>query len=377
MNSIVISGDFVGTNRVQAFADEKKFDELLGETKALFQDFDYRMVNLESPVASSTACAITKCGPSLKCNEQAVGLLKFAGFDGVTLANNHFYDYGEEGVQTTIQSLSQHQIDHVGGGRNLEEASATLYKKINGDTVAFINCTEHEFSIATQHSGGSNPLNPISQYHAIREARAKADYVIVITHGGIEGYDKPTPRMQETYRFFIEVGADAVVNHHQHCPSGYEVYLGKPIFYGLGNFCFDIPSYEQRPWNKGYAVVLLLDDGQVSFRLLPYVQCQGRPGVRFLQGAEKDDFLKEIEQLNAVIAQPSRIAEAHEAFMDATSAPHGFLFLPFGSRIAESLFDRRLLPLCYAKNKWPLMLNKIECESHRERLIHFIKKKLR
>jgi poly-gamma-glutamate synthesis protein (capsule biosynthesis protein) len=45
--------------------------------------------------------------------------------------------------------------------------------------------------------------------------------------------------MVETYRFFIEAGADAVVNHHQHCICGYEVYKGKPIFYGLGNFCFD------------------------------------------------------------------------------------------------------------------------------------------
>lgn len=43
--------------------------------------------------------------------------------------------------------------------------------------------------------------------------------------------------MQEIYRFFVDIGADAVINHHQHCYSGYEVYKEKPIFYGLGNFC--------------------------------------------------------------------------------------------------------------------------------------------
>ena len=129
-----------------------------------------------------------------------------------------------------------------------------LYKEIGDKKLAVINCCEHEFSIATETTAGSNPLNPISQYYAIKEAKEKADYVLVIVHGGHEHYQLPSTRMQETYRFFIDVGADAVVNHHQHCYSGYEYYNGKPIMYGLGNFCFDEGLKKTKQWHEGYIV---------------------------------------------------------------------------------------------------------------------------
>ena len=87
-----------------------------------------------------------------------------------------------------------------------------------------------------------NPLLPIQQFYKIQEAKENADYVLVIVHGGIEHYQLPTSRMIETYRFFIDAGADAVVNHHQHCYSGYERYKSKPIIYGLGNLLFDNPN---------------------------------------------------------------------------------------------------------------------------------------
>jgi poly-gamma-glutamate synthesis protein (capsule biosynthesis protein) len=121
----------------------------------------------------------------------------------------------------------------VGGGTNLQEASKILYKKIDEKVLALINCCENEFSIATEVTAGSNPLNPIQQYYAIQEAKSKADYVLVIVHGGHELWQLPSPRMQETYRFFIDAGADAVVNHHQHCYSGYEIYKKKPYILNL------------------------------------------------------------------------------------------------------------------------------------------------
>lgn len=67
--------------------------------------------------------------------------------------------------------------------------------------------------------------------------------------------------MVDTYRFFIDAGADAVINHHQHCISGYEHYQGKPIFYGIGNFFFP-PIFKHTPksWNEGYMVTLFLGE---------------------------------------------------------------------------------------------------------------------
>ena len=83
--------------------------------------------------------------------------------------------------------------------------------------------------------------------------------------------------MQKWYRHFVDMGADAVVNHHQHCISGYEIYQEKPIFYGLGNFCFD--SFREQPvsqWNYGYAVKLTVDK-KISVDLIPYTQFAEQP----------------------------------------------------------------------------------------------------
>ena len=98
-------------------------------------------------------------------------------------------------MEKTIAQLKAQNMDYVGGGLDHNEAHETLYKTIGGETFAFINCCEHEFSIATEQSGGSNPLNPVMQWYAITEAKQKADHVIVIVHGGPEHYSLPTPRM--------------------------------------------------------------------------------------------------------------------------------------------------------------------------------------
>ena len=143
-----------------------------------------------------------------------------------------------------------------GGGKDVTQAGYILYRSVSGKQVAFINACEHEFSIATEDRGGSNALELVKVYRSITDARRQADYVVVIIHGGLEMYQLPTLRMKETYRFFVDAGADAVVNHHQHCFSGYEVYKGKPIFYGLGNFCFDWEGRRNSIWNQGYAITL-------------------------------------------------------------------------------------------------------------------------
>lgn len=90
----------------------------------------------------------------------------------------------------------------------------------------------------------------------------------MIVHGGVEHHQYPTKRMVQTYRFFVDAGADAVINHHQHCPCGYEIYNGKPIYYGLGNFCFDWDGKRDSMWNVGYMVALNVDRNIISNRRL-------------------------------------------------------------------------------------------------------------
>ena len=254
---ILIAGDYCPQERVSKLIGEGRDISILNEIKPYLEDSDYSIVNFECAVADETYTPIPKFGPNLKCSPHAVKALKDVGFDCVTLANNHFRDFGDEGVLSSLNCFKENDLDYVGGGEDLVAAETILYKQFTDGTLAIINVCENEFSIASSSRAGSAPIDTVKVYHRILEARKTADYVLVIVHGGHEHYQLPSPRMKELYRFFIEVGADAVVNHHQHCYSGYEYYCEKPIIYGSGNFLFDHPKRRNSTWNEGYLVELI------------------------------------------------------------------------------------------------------------------------
>lgn len=366
---LLIGGDFVPHERVACAFSQGDYSAVEA-LRPVFAEADYCIVNLECPILHGGEKPIIKNGPHLHADTHALEALKNIGVDCVTLANNHFRDYGDEGVLNTLSELSAYKIDYVGGGANLKDAAAVLYKQIGKETLAIINCCEHESSIATVDHCGSNPLNPIQQYYAIHEAKSKADYVLVIVHGGVEHYQLPTPRMQETYRFFIDAGADVVVNHHQHCYSGYEEYKGKPIFYGLGNLCFDW-SKRSSIWNEGFVLDLTLSKKESCYSLIPYHQCDVEPKVVIYNKAEKQAFDKSLTELNAIIANPDELEAKYEELKRDTCIKYRASIEPYKSRIMRFLFRKHLLP-SFMKRKYTIISNMIQCESHRERLLDAI-----
>ncbi len=383
--NILIAGDFCPQARVRKLCEEGKYAEVLGDARKIVEKADFSIVNLECPVTHGSTGStrdgeeqpIEKKGPNLQCSEKGVEAIRWAGFDCCTLANNHFLDFGAKGVNNTLEACKKHGIETVGGGMNIEEAAKTLYQKIDGKTLAVINCCEHEFSIASATTAGANPLNPVQQYYAIREARTKADYVLVIVHGGHEHWQLPSTRMQETYRFFIDAGADAVVNHHQHCFSGYEIYQEKPIFYGLGNFCFDDPRAKTDIWNEGYMVELQLNEelSTLNSQLLihPYLQCQNEPCVKLL---EPTAFDKRLEELNGIIADPELLRKHQDEYYRQGATKYNEMFEPLNQRFFKALQKRGWLPSLISKKRRILARDYIQCESHRDRLIYHLNKSL-
>lgn len=365
MISILIAGDYSPMGRVQAAIDKGDFKAVFSEVEKFNASVDYSIVNFETTVADESDSPIYKCGPNLKCSAKSIEALRYAGFDMVTLANNHFYDYGDSSIEKSFAAIKTNGLDCVGAGINSVEASKTLYKNIKGKTVAFINCCEHEFSIATNEHGGCNPLNPIQQYYAIKEAKEKADYIIVIVHGGHEHFQLPSLRMKDTYRFFVDIGADAVVNHHQHCFSGYEFYKGKPIVYGLGNFCFDLGMTDSVKWHYGYAIELKLGE-DVSIELHPYKQCHKDPEIRFLEN--RKDFDDKISELNMIIADDARLISEVEEYYKKSAKSYLSIFEPYNARYFKVAWFRGLLPSFFNDEKITVAMNYLNCESHLDKL---------
>ena len=371
--TILLAGDYCPRGRIADLVENGESEIVFGQVKSVVEQSDYRIVNFECPVRTTEGGGIMKAGPSLKCTPKAVEALKYAGFNCATLANNHFYDQGEEGVMETLQTLNEAGIDCVGGGINLNDAEGILYQKVKDKTIAIINCCEHEFSIATETTGGSNPLNPVAQYYAIQEARTKADFVIVIVHGGIEHYQYPSQRMVDTYRFFVDAGADAVVNHHQHCFSGGEVWHGKPIFYGLGNFCFDWREKSSKLWIEGYMVKLTFDDDGVDFELIPYTQNADQPGVFPMKGLDYEDWKTRYDAISAVIADKDLLETEYKKLLAKTERIYSTNLTPYTGKLILALYMRHLLPMMLSKQKLRVLLNMLMCESHYDRMIRMLK----
>lgn len=369
---IIIAGDFCPQNRVTNLIENNDFQSVFGRIQDILSKADYSIVNLECPIVNCSEKPILKQGPNLQCSPKGIEAIKWAGFNCVTLANNHFYDYGYRGVICTLETCKQFGIDTVGGGVNIHDASNILFKRIGDSTLAIINCCEHEFSIASIKRGGSNPLNPVRQFYSIQQAKEMSDYVVVIVHGGHEHWQLPSPRMQETYRFFIDAGADAVVNHHQHCYSGYEVYNGKPIFYGLGNFCFDRKGNWGSKWHDGLLLLLSFEDDKVSYEIYPYHQCLEKPTVELLEMGAFDDKLSEI---NSIISDDKRLAEETGKYYETTEDKMSEVFEPCFSRYYLAGKRRGWFPSLISRKRKLLAENLICCESHRDKMIYYFEHK--
>lgn len=372
---VLVAGDFAPQARLAKQIEEKRYSDVFPENlREVIKSVDFSFVNFESPIVEDTYKPIPKCGPNLHCTPEAAEAIKYAGFTGVTMANNHILDFGTNGLHKSVACCKNQGLDVVGVGNSLKDAEKILYIKKSGKTLAVVNCCEHEFSIATDTSAGANPLNPVRQYYAIQKAKDKADYVLVIVHGGHEMFQLPSPRMVETYRFFIDAGADAVVNHHQHCYSGYEIYNGKPIFYGLGNFCFDEEGQRNCSWNEGYMVVVDFTDAVVRYELYPYTQCDGKAAVTLM--TDKGVFTRTIDAINCIVKDPLLLKEKCALYYMSTMKTFNAMLQPYDNRVLNKLFRMGLLPSLFSKRKKIRVLNYINCESHYDKFVFALKQVL-
>ncbi len=343
----------------------------------IIQGSAYSIVNFEAPVRTKYSKAIHKTGPNLSQTPKVIDALKDVGFSCFTLANNHFRDYGHDAIENTLTLLKAKDMDYIGGGENLSEASKILYKRLNGINIAFINVCEQEWSIATDQRAGSNPAQSLTQYYQIKEAKQCSDFVILIHHGGVEYYNLPSPELKQLHRFFVDAGADAVINHHQHCFSGYETYKGKPIFYGLGNFLFDSLGKHNNSWNYGYMVELTLNNESkvVSFEVHPYEQCNDKFGLYCR--SDRQTFEQELQKLNAIIADDTLLSNSWSEYMTSNRSFYTPATSPYRSRILYKLFRMKLLPSFMSKFQLSYIYDVISCDSHRTRFIDFLDNKIK
>ena len=363
---LLIAGDLSLQSRAASLPwDESSLMLSFDCIRSITGNCDHSIVNLESPVTEGGS-PIVKDGPSLKNNCSVFDVIHYCGFDTVTLANNHLMDYGEIGVIDTLNNCKKEELNTIGAGINLEEARIPQVFDDGDIRIGIISICEHESSIASENSAGAAPLDLVNLYYDIRELREKVDKVIIIIHGGREHYPLPTPRMKREYRLLVDFGADVIVNHHQHCFSGYEVYHGNPIFYGLGNFFFDNPRKRNDLWNIGLLLCLDLTKDKTDYQLIPFKQCDSLPIIEVLEPKEIND---QIERMNTIIMDDSLLNDSFNKLV-LSKKPLG-PFLPYGNHYLRALYNRGFLPDFMSKYRKAYIKNSISCETHREVLLRY------
>jgi poly-gamma-glutamate synthesis protein (capsule biosynthesis protein) len=194
----------------------------------------------------------------------------------VSLANNHIGDYGDQGILDTLQNLDRWGIAHGGAEANLAAARSPTVLDAGGISVAILGYdTIKRAYAATATSPGSNQMSTARVAADVKAARAAgAAFVIVFPHWGIEYSATTTALQRRLAHAAIDAGADVVIGSHTHWAGGMEVYKGRPVFYSLGDFVFNITRSEQT--EEGILLELTYAGSRlVQARLLPYLILDG------------------------------------------------------------------------------------------------------
>ncbi len=235
---------------------------LCGSAKGVFPsvEADIRIVNLEAPVAGSDRKPNAKAGINLnfRQHEDIGNIFTHDRWQVALLANNHITDFGREGLTDTIRFLDERKIQHLGAGVGFDAAYQPLIIEKNGVKIGLVNGAEGQAGCmkSTESPYGYAWILHPEITKSIARLRSECDLVIVFPHAGLEFFDLPLPEWREIYRSLIDAGADAVVATHTHVVQGKETYKGKPIYYSLGNFFFDLPSARDPEWNNGMGVTI-------------------------------------------------------------------------------------------------------------------------
>ncbi len=329
-------------------------EKAFGKTAEVFRKADFSMVNLENIFGKKEELTpIIKSGPNLISSPEFIEYINVLRPTAVGLANNHLGDYGDKAMVDTMEVLKKNGYLFCGAGKNIEEAYRPVRFEKDGVKVAVFAVCENEFGTADTGRAGSAGYRLGLVTKSIKEAKAEGFLPVIYFHGGNEQDPIPSPGKAELYRHFIDLGAEAVIAMHTHCPQGNEYYNGKPIVYSMGNFFFPHGTGCEEAWYVGYMTLLDVSAKETTFDVIPYRFDDEKNTL--LCGKEYDDFMQYLDYIKKPIADEALLREYFDSWcMDAG--------LGYASRLDFSELDTENGNAESARS----MKNIFGCEAHNE-----------
>ena len=279
--SLAAVGDIMLDRQLGRALQQGNLDFPFAEVAPLLQDADLTLGNVESAVGTLGEPE-DKRYPFQAPPETAVALAR-AGFDVVSLANNHGMDYGPEALLDALDLFRAEGVGTVGAGINAEAAQAAYITTVNGLTIGVLGAVhvpveyygfDTERWTATEESPGLFWADPAIVSQRVRAVADQVDVTILLLHSGYEYVPDPSPPQRAAAQAAIDAGADLVIGHHAHILQGVQFYNGGVIAYGLGNFAFNIDG----PPETAVLQVWIDQNGVRQVQFIPaIVQATGQP----------------------------------------------------------------------------------------------------
>lgn len=284
LNTITLVGDIMPGRKLSPLIDVNGSGYPYAKVKALFEKSSVVFGNLEAPLVNKESLSnLKKQGKDKSVHlygfERDAKAMADAGIGIVSLANNHILDYGQYGLTQTVQALEKTGIDYCGIRKNnLWKPNVPCVKYVNGAKVSFLcySNVSHETFFAGKDRYGTIPALMDEIQKDIKACREDTDILIVYLHWGRE-YEEVKNYQKKFARKLIDSGVDFVFGSHTHLFQDVEKYKGKYIFYGIGNFVFDL---EREDTHKSGIVNLEIADKKINgVKLIPVKLLEYRPEI--------------------------------------------------------------------------------------------------
>ncbi len=235
---------------------------------------------------------------TFRADTSTAHLITDMGVNVVGLANNHAYDFGREGFLDTLDTLDEAGIPYIGGGRNINEASAPIYFVVDGVKVGIVAATQIERLDNPDTKGATDTepgvfrcLNPGRMLGVIGEMKEKCDFVVAFVHWGTESTTEVDWLQTDQAPRIAGAGADLIIGAHPHVLQPIGTSGGVPVFYSLGNFWFN-----SKELDTCLVRATVNTEGLVSLRFVPCRQVGCK--TYMATGDEKTRILNDVRAMS-------------------------------------------------------------------------------
>jgi len=298
MTKILFSGDI---SLFKTLPDNFIDPELLN----LFKKYNQVIGNFEFPFSKEKNPKFNFSYENYIASEKFIPVLRDLNLKGCNIANNHIYDWGIEGIETTKKILEKNNIEVFGAGKILTEARKPLIIEENEIRFGLLGYCKKGLYSATINTPGASVIDLALILEDVNKLKKEVDHVILNLHWGVELSDYPTSSDIELAHVFIDSGVSVIIGHHPHVIQGFEKYNNGLIFYSLGSFIYDpwgervFVKKKLKERTESILVEITFSKGKIEgFDVIP-VKVTPEKTIRLMNDREKEKCFSRLSELNS------------------------------------------------------------------------------